>query len=72
MLTVSVVPDYANAIMDAERDGFKGLSDHEIVADPEAAALAQQFALTVRVYALLPRYQVIYTIADPTISVSSL
>ena len=46
MLTVSVVPDYANAIMDAERDGFKGLSDHEIVADPEAAALAQQFAVT--------------------------
>ena len=48
MLTVSVVPDYASAIMDAEQDGFKGLNVQEIKSDAVAAALAQQFAVTVR------------------------
>ena len=47
-LTVSVVPEYGNAIMDAESDGFPGLIASEISEDPEAAALTEQFAMTVR------------------------
>jgi hypothetical protein len=47
-LTVSVVPQYGDAIMDAESDGFPGLIASEISADTEAAALTEQFAMTVR------------------------
>lgn len=47
-LTVSVVPQYGDAIMDAESDGFPGLIASEISADAEAAALTEQFTLTVR------------------------
>ena len=48
VLTVSVVPKYAQAIMDGEADGFAGLNSEEISSDPEASALAEQFAITVR------------------------
>ena len=47
-LTVSVVPKYGDAIMDAENDGFPGLIASEISADSEAAALVEQFTMTVR------------------------
>ena len=47
-LTVSVVPQYGDAIMDAESDGFPGLIASEISADAEAAALMEQFTMTVR------------------------
>lgn len=47
-LTVSVVPQYGEAIMDAESDGFPGLIASEISADAEASALTEQFTLTVR------------------------
>ena len=47
-LTVSVVPQYGDAIMDAESDGFPGLVASEISADAEAAALTEQFMMTVR------------------------
>lgn len=39
---------YGDAIMDAESDGFPGLVASEISADAEAAALTEQFAVTVR------------------------
>ena len=47
-LTVSVVPQYGDAIMDAENDGFPGLVASEISGDAEAAALVEQFSMTVR------------------------
>lgn len=47
-LTVSVVPKYGDAIMDAENDGFPGLIASEISGDTEAAALVEQFTMTVR------------------------
>lgn len=47
-LSVSVVPRYAEAIMDGDSDGFPGMSSSEIASDTEAAALAEQFSLTVR------------------------
>ena len=34
--------------MDGDSDGFPGMSSSEIASDTEAAALAEQFSLTVR------------------------